>query len=337
MRRAALSRPGIWAVGALLAVSAPGISAQPARDSDTRAPAVDASGIWVTLGTRAGPVASPTRSQPANLLRFQGRLFLVDVGDGSAGQLAKVGVTTAALDGVFISHLHFDHTGGLAAILGLRFQTNPAKPLVVYGPPGTRKLVDGLISSMLPGATAGYGVEGAPFKDPKGEVQVVELRDGARVAVGGITVSVRSNSHYSFAPKSERPSRFQSLSYRFDLPGRSIVYTGDTGPSAAVEHLARGVELLVAEMMDVDGTVAAMRREPNLSEERARNMESHLRKHHLTAKDVGELAGRAGVKALVVTHFVGVEPSDPRHFDYLRTIAQNFRGPAVIANDLDAF
>src|SRR5688500_10685771 len=64
---------------------------------------------WVTLGTRGGPLASATRSQPANLLWSGGGLYLVETGDGASGQLAKAGVATAQLTGVFISHLHFDH------------------------------------------------------------------------------------------------------------------------------------------------------------------------------------------------------------------------------------
>ena len=80
-------------------------------------------GLWVTLGTHGGPVPSAQRSQPANLLLEGDRAILVDAGDGAAGQLAKVGVPLPRLSAVFISHLHFDHTGGLPAIIGLRFQT----------------------------------------------------------------------------------------------------------------------------------------------------------------------------------------------------------------------
>ncbi|GAA0273439.1 Rv2407 family type 3 sulfatase [Alteraurantiacibacter aestuarii] len=295
-------------------------------------------GRWITLGTRAGPVPSSTRSQPANLLIAGGKNILVDVGDGSAGQLIKVGLPTNRLDAVFITHLHFDHTAGLAGILGLRLQTNAPDGLLVYGPPGTADLVDGLLASMVPGNTAGYGVAGAATRDLAGMVEVVELRDHASLQYAGMTISARNNTHYSFAPDSGLAERFESLSYRFDLPGRSIVYTGDTGPSTAVEELAQGADLLVAEMMDVDETIRLLRRDaPNMPEPVLMGMESHLRDHHLLPRDVGEMAGRAGVGAVVVTHFSGRERGDPVHFEYLRQIAENFDGPVVIANDLDTF
>ncbi|MEP5938242.1 MAG: MBL fold metallo-hydrolase [Erythrobacter sp.] len=327
----------------LLAASAFALAAVPAlskhhEEAPTEEAVVAEKGTWITLGTRGGPITIPTRSQPANLLVVGGKNYLVDVGDGAAGQLSKAKMQTAMLDGVFISHLHFDHTGGLAAIFGLRFQTNATSTFTVYGPPGTQELVDGLLDSMTPGATANYGVPGAPAKDHRANIEVVELRDGAKMAIDGMKLSVRSNTHYSFVPGSDLAERFQALSYRFDMPGRSIVYTGDTGPSTAVEELAKDADLLVAEMMDVPLIVAAVvRNNPKMPAIAAMNMETHLTKHHLLPKDVGEMATRAGVKAVVVTHFAGAERNNPKFFEYLNTVAEYYDGPVVIASDMDAF
>lgn len=295
-------------------------------------------GQWITLGTRGGPVTSPIRSQPSNLLQFHGQDYLVDVGDGSAGQLGKAGVMTKMVDGIFISHLHFDHTGGLASILGLRFQTNGTDPLSIYGPPGTQELVDGILASMVPGVTANYGVAGAPPVDHRATINVVELKDGDRIQLGEMAVSVRNNTHYSFAPGSAEAGRFQSLSFRFDLPGRSIVYTGDTGPSKAVEELAQGADLLVAEMMDIPLTIArTLAANPGMPQAAARSIQTHLSKHHLSPTDVGELANRAGVGAVVVTHFSGLEGAESGHLEYLRDIAAAYDGPFIIADDMDVF
>jgi ribonuclease BN (tRNA processing enzyme) len=91
-------------------------------------------------------------------------------------------------------------------------------------------------------------------------------------------------------------------------------------------------------MMDVDFTIANVRRKsPNLDPRVAAGMERHLREHHLLPADVGQLAARAGVRGVVVTHFVGEEVASPRHFEYLRAIGEHYRGPVVIADDLDGF
>jgi ribonuclease BN (tRNA processing enzyme) len=295
---------------------------------------------FITLGTMGGPVAAPGRSQPGNVLVRGSDIYLVDVGDGTVGQLSKVGHGLFNLRAIFISHLHFDHTGGLAAVLGLRYQTDGVGAVAIYGPPGTRQLVDGLLASMAPAAAAGYGLPGqnAVPVDPAATVRVVELTDGSRVDIGGFTVTAAQNTHYSFAAGSDQDRRFKSLSLRFDLPDRSIVYTGDTGPSPAVERLAKGADVLVAEMIDVDKTLANVRRaRPDLSEDALKGIVTHLASHHLTPQQVGELAERAGAGRLVVTHLAPGRDTAADREAYLVEIHRHFKGSAVIANDLDKF
>src|SRR5688572_27624662 len=105
---------------------------------------------FVTLGTNSGPNTSSRRAQPANYVRYGDTTLLVDAGDGVSEQLGKAGVSLGEIDAVLVSHLHFDHTGGLFAFLGRRFQTRVFSKLTVYGPPGTKRTVDGLIAAMMP-------------------------------------------------------------------------------------------------------------------------------------------------------------------------------------------
>lgn len=293
---------------------------------------------FITLGTMGGPVPDGNRSQPANVLVRGADAYLVDVGDGAVQQLAKAKIRVPQVKAAFLSHLHVDHTGGLAALLGLRNQTDIRDVITVYGPPGTRELVDGIIASMQPAARAGYGIPGQPWPAPAEAIKVVELADGQMVDLGGMKVRVAQNTHYDFAPGSAEDQRYKSFSYRFDLPERSIVYTGDTGPSAAVEKLAAGADLLVSEMIDVDATLAAVARNaPNMPEAARKKLAQHLTTHHLVPRDIGLLASRAKVKAVVVTHFAGGTPSPARLADYPKEIGATFKGPVTIANDLDRF
>lgn len=319
-----------WAIGSVLAalLAAAPVAAQPVPSADG----------FITLGTMGGPVPSPSRSQPANALVYQGKVYLVDAGDGTVQQLARAGIMLPRVRAVFISHLHADHTGGLSAVLALRNQTNQRDPITVYGPPGTRELVAGMIASMQPAARVGYGIPGQPWAPPADTVTVIELGDGERTSLEGITVTAAQNSHYDFAPGSVEDRNYKSLSFRFDLPGRSIVYTGDTGPSAAVEKLAKGADLLVSEMIDMGGTMANVaRNSPDMPPQAKQQLEQHLSTHHLTPEAVGQLASRAGVKALVITHFAAGTPDPARSKGYIAEIARLYSGPVTLANDLDRF
>src|SRR5579871_3650842 len=87
--------------------------------SVTAAPAAHAeSGTQIILlGTGGGPVPKKLRAQPASLLVVSGRPYLVDCGDGVVRQLTLAGFTPAQVEAVFLTHLHFDHTQGVASLV----------------------------------------------------------------------------------------------------------------------------------------------------------------------------------------------------------------------------
>lgn len=316
----------------LLAVAGLVLSANPALAEQT-CPALR----WTSLGTAGGPVPTPERAEPSNLLLAGDQQILVDTGDGTVNQLAKAGLNLSRVRTVFISHHHMDHTGGLGAVIGLRWMNAMPGKLRVYGPPGTREIVDGAIKSMQPQARVGFGL-GTASPSPEDSVEVVEIVGGARVAIGPLTITSVANSHFDHpGPKlAEEPV---SLSYRFELGNRSITYTGDTGPSDDVSRLAKGTDMLVSEVIDLEGIAASIRKSrPDMTEETFNQMHRHLSTHHVNAAEIGNIAAKAGVKRVVLTH-LAVPPGPIAKFEpaLRRGIAQAYSGPVQIAHDLSSF
>ena len=289
--------------------------------------------IFTTLGTMGGPVASSQRSQPAHLLHDHEQAILIDAGDGTVAQLTKAGVSLAAIHTIILSHGHIDHTGGLFAVLGTRFQEPIAGELTIYGPPGTQQMIDGIIAGLQPLARTMSAQ--VPTEAPNAlQCNVIEITDGSLFTIGSTRITAAINTHYSFKPGSKNAFLYQSLSYRFDMPDRSIVYTGDTGPSPNVEGLAHNADLLVSEVIDPQAGMNKAKKSHRIPFYVKPILMNHLKNQHLTAEAVGSLAQCANVKALVLIH----NALDTEDIAISRcTIGLHYRGPITFAYDLESF
>lgn len=300
--------------------------------ADTTTPAL----TWTTLGTAAGPVLYAERSQPANLLRVDGKPWLVDCGDGALERLAAAGYRASQVDTVWISHLHMDHIGGLQALLGLRWMQSASSVLTIYGPPGTDAVVAGLVQSLKPVSM----IEGGKTNkmSPDQLVKVVIVTDGDDRTVGGVRVRAVRNSHFDDEPGHPADNGTESLSYRFDYRGRAIGYTGDTGPSDAVARLEQGVDVLVSEVIDLGPIVANIDRAMSSMPPKAKDaLIRHLQAQHLTPQGAGTMASEAGAHRLVFTHLGIVGPTDATAPKLMSEARTTYTGPISVAHDLDTF
>src|SRR5262245_60588872 len=265
--------------------------AVPAKQSSAQSPgtAPKAGTRLITLGTAGGPVPRAKRAQSSNLLIVNGTPYLIDAGDGTARRLAKLKFNLRSLGTIFITHGHNDHTGGLGHLLSVQWGAQRTQPINVYGPPGTAGLIKAAIGYL------NYDVE-IRISDGSRTVPIEKVFFGHDVGTGvvyqdaNIKVIAAENSHFHFPPGSPAYGKYKSYSYRFETPDRVIVFTGDTGASDAVTELARGADLLVAEVVSVadikearirDGRWAAM------SEPEQREYIRHMEEEHLTPDQIG--------------------------------------------------
>ena len=292
---------------------------------------------FVTLGTAGGPTPKPHRMPPAHALVHEGGTILVDCGEGAFQQLARAGFDLRKVQELFISHHHFDHIGSLFACLGLNMMMHRDRPMNIYGPPGTAEIVQHLIAACDIPQAVGFGVPGQVLPHPRDFVVCRDLSPGEVVVIDAVRVSCCENTHYR--PEAELGQEGPvSLSYRFDTPDRSILFTGDTGPCRGVEHLARGADLLVGEILDIEVVMTSIRqRSLNMPAEGLTKMEHHMTLHHLTPEALGEMATQAGVGEVLAVHIPFYTRSDEDEADCIRRINAKFSGRARLAEDLAAY
>jgi len=329
---------GIIGVMFLLVFGA-GVAASAAPEQGPLSNYKSSSTRLVLLGTGGGPIPRVNRSQSASLIQVGQSSYLVDAGDGVVRQLVAAGEAPADINFVFLTHLHFDHVGGLPALIGFRWNNKPAGNLSIYGPPGTAAMTAGALNFLAipeilyavttpPGPTLAQMVN-ANEKSLTGPTVIYQ---DANVKVTAVT-----NSHYVNIAESERPYHTQSWALRFDTPDRSIVFTGDTGPSASVVELAKGADILVSEVIDLEQTIAWIQRKYNRLDSSTAPLVEHMRKEHLTAEEVGKLAKAANVKMVVLDH-LGMAPdseSDLRHFS--DRVRKEYDGVVVTGKDFEEF
>jgi ribonuclease BN (tRNA processing enzyme) len=292
----------------------------------------------ITLGTRSGPTPIVGRAQSSNLLIVNGSQYLIDAGDGVTRRLTRLGTNFRNIGDIFITHPHSDHTGGLAALMGIMYDSKRLKPVNVYGPPGTEASVQGVMQFLVVSSEI-------RLSDGTSTIPINGMFSGHDTGVGvifqdaNVKVTAVENTHFHFKPGSPGYGKYKSYSYRFDTPVRSVVFTGDTGPSDAVTELAKGADLLVSEVTSPvdefkDSLIKDGRWELFTPEQQASSIRHHI-EEHLTPAEVGKIAAGAGVKTVVLTH---LQPSPNDDYGlYVTLVKKVYSGQVLVAKDLMEF
>jgi len=260
------------------------------------------------LGT-AGSWPTKERSASAIALDTERELVLFDCGEGTQRQFFQSPASFMRVRRIFLTHFHGDHFLGLPGLIQSMCLNNRVEPLDVYGPPDAKEMVGRALAMgyftlrfpvevhpIAPGHSvelAGYTVRSAPADHP---VPTLAYRldegpkrgrfDGERARAMGLKgpdfakleagETVRVGSTVVHASDVQGPPR----------PGRSIVYSGDTAPTAAIRTLAHRATVLIHEAT----TATDLETEAN-------------RWGHSSARQAAILAREAEVATLFLTHF----------------------------------
>ncbi len=262
----------------------------------------------VFLGTSCA-VPTENRGLSAVVLEYLNEHYLFDCGEGSQRQMRIAGINFMRIDHIFITHLHADHFLGLGGLIQSMDFLERTRTLNVYGPAGLEETVDGLLSL-------------GTFEMDHMSVSVKEVKPGPVLEDELFTVSCVESEHtfnslaYIFeehlkrkflreralslgVPEGKLFSRLQSgesvevggkkitpdMVLSEPIPGRKLVYTGDTRVCDSVLEAARGADVLIHDSTFADEEV-----------EKTEVMA------HSTARQAAELARKAKVNKLYLTH-----------------------------------
>jgi ribonuclease BN (tRNA processing enzyme) len=245
--------------------------------------------------------------------------YIVDCGNGVARQMVLANLKLGSLRSVFITHQHSDHNADYGNLLLLAWATDLQRRVESYGPPPLEEMTQQFLALNAADITTRMADEGRP---PLGPMLVPH-----DLTVGGV-IHEDDNVRVT-AALVDHPPVVPAFAYRFDCADRSIVISGDTRPSPALVALARDADVLVHEVMHVPSIEVLIARDHN-----ATTLREHLLASHTTTEQVGRLATEAGVKTLVLSHFVpGGAPflADDVWFNAVRP---HFAGHLVVGRDL---
>lgn len=272
----------------------------------------------VLLGTAGGPTPKVARSAPAQAIVAGDRIYLIDCGDGVARQLALAGLPLRDLRAIFLTHHHSDHNAGYGPLLVVGWTGGISAPIDVLGPPPLDTMTERLLEAHDYDIALRMRNEGRPPLAPL--VRTREITAGGEIFRDDrVRVTAALNAHVPIE---------HSFAYRFDTADRSIVISGDTAYSTNVLDLARGADVLVHEVV-----MRAFFEAPDAP--LTPDIRRHIITSHTDVEDAARLAAEAGVKTLVLTHFVPSEPTGHIPEDeWVAAARKLFKGEVIAGRDL---
>jgi ribonuclease BN (tRNA processing enzyme) len=291
----------------------------------------------ILLGTQGGPNFNLERGEAASVLVVNDVPYLVDCGYGALRAVLQSGLRYQDIGHVFLTHLHDDHVADLVSLLGHQWTQGRVDPTVVHGPNGTDTLVDGILLYQQANTRIRMHDE-ARTLDPATVFKADVLPATAEPTVvfrdDRVTVSAVQNTHYPQATLEQLPDR--ALSFRFDCPDRSIVFSGDTTYSPGLVALARGADVLVCEAMDhasIRAAFEALVAAGNYGDN-PEGIWTHIVETHSSTQQAGRMAAEAGVRTLVFNHVLpGALNSAVADAIYIAGAREHFAGNIIVGYD----
>jgi len=283
----------------------------------------------VFLGT-GSPLPSPDRCGCGHVIVAGELHVMVDCGYGAARRMAPAGLVPAQIDVAVFTHMHSDHITDVPDFLNQRWTSGATKPLRVFGPTGTRKMIDGFLMALE---------DDIRFRDahhpgklhPEGiKVEVTEVPatadPSAFLSEAGLTLESFEVDHFPVVP---------AFGYRARFDGRSAVFSGDTNLCESLARAAHGADLLVSDALNPAMFQQFIERIRAFRPQVATLLDD-VPSYHIATDEVAAMARDAGVGKLVLSHLLPNLPANPEiEAQFTAGLKDVYPGPIHVARDTE--
>jgi len=242
--------------------------------------------VLLTVLGCSGSIPGPGAAASGYLLEADGCTLVLEFGNGVLSRFQEER-PLFSMDALVLSHLHPDHCVDVSSLYVARkyHPLPPSGPLPVYAP---AEAPSRFVAAYAPNAAERASLDFSDVFDFRGL--------GATIQIGPFTVDSAVVDHPC-----------EAYGFRISAGDVTLAYTGDSGPCAALDSLAEGVDVLLSEA----------------SWTHAPDRQTGL---HMSGREAGELATRAGAGRLLITH---VPPWTSRE-DVLKEAQSAFDGPCEL-------
>jgi len=272
----------------------------------------------IVLGSGT-PNPDPNRAGSGYAVVVDETPYLIDFGPGIIRRAASMSppwggkieaMTVKNFEHAFLTHIHSDHSAGLADLLLTPWIMGRDKKLNLFGPKGLEQMASSTIEAFEDDIN--YRIYGTQPSNKIGyKYNFHLLSEGLIYEDENVSVEAFIVPHGSFD---------DAYGFRFTTKDKVIVFSGDTGPSKTLEKFAAGADILVHEVYSNAGFL-----------KKTKDWQIYHQGHHTSTFEVGQIASRAKPKLLLLSHilFWGSTADE-----ILKETQSTYKGEIKIAEDL---
>ena len=272
----------------------------------------------IVLGSGT-PNPDPNRAGSGYAVVVDETPYLIDFGPGIIRRAASMSppwggkieaMTVKNFEHAFLTHIHSDHSAGLADLLLTPWIMGRDKKLNLFGPKGLEQMASSTLEAFEDDIN--YRIYGTQPSNKIGyKFNFHLLTEGLIYEDENVSVEAFTVPHGSFD---------DAYGFRFTTKDKVIVFSGDTGPSKTLEKFAAGADILVHEVYSNAGFL-----------KKTKDWQIYHQGHHTSTFEVGEIASRAKPKLLLLSHILFWGSTTD---EILKETQSTYKGEIKIAEDL---